>query len=180
MEKIKSEYESANEIVTYFGKERITKRFEFFLEIIDKYIMSLGEGYKEKLAVNDKVLEHCVLDYFADIERLKVFHNIERINDIKRVAYESQWLLRRKPIQILSESDEDDIIVYANEKFVLSYLFHELLRDNEDKILSDENSEKFRAFTESLYYHLKYRDFDAKVLELMLLSFKAGMAYNSK
>lgn len=179
MEKIKSEYVNANAIVTYFGEERIKRRLEFFLEIIEKYIKSLGEEYKEKLAVNDKVLEYCVLDYFADIKRLMEFHKIERINNIKRVAYESQWLLRRKPIQILSESDEDDVIVYANEKFVLSYLFQELLKDNEDKILSDVNKEKFRAFTESLYYHLKYRDFDAKVLELMLLSFKAGMAYNS-
>lgn len=119
------------------------------------------------------------MDYFSDINRLKEFHEIKKINDIKRVAYESMWLLRRKPIQIISDRPEDDNAVFANERFVLSYLTHEMLKNRTDDILTIKASNVYSSFVNSLYYHLKYRDCDAKVLELMILSFKAGLDYNT-
>lgn len=69
--------------------------------------------------------------------------------------------------------------MFANEKFVLSYLTHEILMGNENKIMEKESLALYKSFIESLFYHLKYRDCDAKVLELMMLAFKAGINYNT-
>ncbi len=178
MDKIKAEYTDASDLIRDIGKERLKRRIKYFMESMNAYIQSLDDKFQQQLAVNDKILEHCVLDYFYDIHRLKSFHQIEKINDIKRVAYESYWILRRKPIQVTSADIDDDALVYANEKYVLVYLIDELIRGKRDDILNDESSVYFNSFANSLYYHLKYRDCDAKVLELMILAFKAGLNYN--
>lgn len=179
MDNIKSLYTDYSDIVNLFGKDRINKRIEYYLRALEDFISQLGETASEKLSVNDKVLQYCIMDYFSDIYRLKEFHEIEKINDIKRVSYESKWILRRKPIQILSQEEDDDNIIYANEKFVLTYLMHELIKDRRSDILTDESAKIYKSFANSLYYHLKYRDCDAKVIELMILAFKAGLNYNS-
>ncbi len=178
MDNIKSLYTDYSEIIEQFGEEKIKKRLEFFIELLESFICKLGETANEKLSINDKVLQYCIMDYFSDIYRLKDFHEIEKINDIKRVSYESQWILRRKPIQILSENENDDNIIYANEKFVLTYLMHELIKDRKNDKLTGESANIYKSFANSLYYHLKYRDCDAKVIELMILAFKAGLNYN--
>jgi hypothetical protein len=46
---------------------------------------------------------------------------------------------------------------------------HFLFKDNRTGV---SNSISF--FSNSLFYYLKYRDFDAKAIELMLIAFKAG------
>ena len=81
-----------------------------------------------------------MLDYFTDISRLKHFHQAKHINSLKVISYETYWLLRRKPIQILVET----------KKGFLNYL-------------------------DSLFYYLKYRNYDAEMLEMMLMGFKAGV-----
>ncbi len=68
------------------------------------------------------LLNQAVIDYFADIDRLKNFHKIDKINYLKVHAYSAYWLLRRKPIQIIQE-DEDTELAFMNENFVASYLF---------------------------------------------------------
>lgn len=179
MYNIKSLYTDYGEIIATFGEDKIESRITYFLDAINSFISAFNSEDITALEVNDKVLQFCIMDYFSDIYRLKEFHKIGKINDIKRVAYESYWILRRKPIQILSDDDSDDKIVFANEKFVLSYLTHEILMGNENKIMEKESLTLYKSFIESLFYHLKYRDCDAKVLELMMLAFKAGINYNT-
>lgn len=170
-------YTDYSDIIEAFGQEVIEKRIVFFLDLINDFKKRLGSEYEEKIEVNDKVLQHCIMDYFSDIHRLKDFHEVEKVNTIKKVAYESAWFLRRKPIQILSDDENDDVLVYANEKFVLLYLLHEALDDSHDVVLRDDAMSSYRSFVNSLFYYLKYRNCDAKVLELMLLAFKAGLSY---
>ena len=174
MNNIKVLFTDYKDVVQAFGEEKIIARFEFFINFIKK----VGDEDNDKLGVNDKVLQYCIMDYFSDVYRLKEFHKIGKINDIKRVAYESYWILRRKPIQILSDEQNAENLIFSNEKFVLTYLTNELLGDKKNNILSDEATASYKSFVNSLYYHLKYRDCDAKVLELMILSFKAGLCYS--
>ncbi len=178
MDKIKVEYTDTSELMDIIGKENISKKIAFFIKSMETFIGKFGDEYKGKLILNDKILQHCVMDYYCDILRLKEFHRIEKINDIKRTAYEAYWILRRKPIQVIGAELDDDVIVYANEKYVLTYLMDELLRGRRDDILTDEAYICYKSFANSLYYYLKYRDCDAKVLELMILAFKAGLNYN--
>lgn len=53
---------------------------------------------------------------------MKKMHNITNINEIKVCAYESYWLLRRHPLQIIDNKLYEEKVVFANEKFVFSIL----------------------------------------------------------
>ena len=178
MDKIKAKYTDYDTLIKHFGANKISQRIRFFIDAINSFLESINNN--GQLVINDNVLTYCVLDYFTDIYRLKNFHEIELANDIKRVAYESKWLLRRKPIQILSSDVNDDAFVYANEKFVLSYIIHELFKERVSEDMPDKTLQRFRAFSESLFYHLKYRDVDAQVLELMMIAFEAGTSLPQK
>lgn len=136
--------------------------YAFFLE---------QTGFKEQtdICLNDRVLMHTIMDYFTDITRLKEFHGIEKINQDKIIAYECSWLIKRKPIQILDEEKES--LVYINEKFVLAILVNHLTKG---KIDSFEGNEELNRLCDKLLYHLKYRNCDAKVLEMFILFFKVG------
>ena len=179
MNNIKAVYTDYSDLIDVFGEDVIKARIQSFIELIDKFKERLGEEYANKIEVNDKILQHCIMDYFSDIHRLKDFHEVEKVNTIKKVAYESAWFLRRKPIQVLSDDKNDDVLVYINEKFILSYLLHEALKGKENDIISDTSLISYKSFVNSLFYHLKYRNCDAKVLELMLLAFKAGLSYKT-
>ena len=49
------------------------------------------------LRIHEMALTHAVMDYYSDIQRLKEYQKIERVNEIKIMAYETFWLLKRKP-----------------------------------------------------------------------------------
>lgn len=42
-------------------------------------------------------------------------------------------------------------------------------------ILSEENKKGLMNYLDSLFYFLKYRNYDAQMLEMMILGFKAGV-----
>lgn len=108
------------------------------------------------------------MDYFSDIQRLKEYQNIEHINDIKIKAYETFWLLKRKPLQAARQFD-DDTWLYVNEKFLLVRLTSFMLQEKMNVPLVQERKEAFTNYLDTLYYYLKFRKTDAQALELMLL-----------
>lgn len=118
-------------------------------------------------------LAHAVMDYFSDIQRLKDYQKIEHINEIKIKAYETFWLLKRKPIQ-LKEQLEDDRLLYVNEKFLMTRLTSFMLGDEINRPIVGEKGVSFKNFLNTLYYYLKFRRCDAQSIELMLLAFQAG------
>ncbi len=174
MDKIFHLYDDYTDILGEFGKERIQERFSDLYVSYDKFIKenNLGENVK----INDFTLMHAILDYFTDISRLKHFHKITRTNTFKIISYEISWLLRRKPLQIIKDYNEE--LVYINEKFLLSYIMSYLTQivgyDFFDG-LSDENKKAFNGYIDSLYYYLKYRNCSSQSLEFALLSFGAGI-----
>lgn len=118
-------------------------------------------------------LTHAVMDYFSDIQRLKDYQKIDHVNEIKIKAYETFWLLKRKPLQLMNQLD-DDRNLYVNEKILLTRLTGFLLEDNINMPIVEEKSVAYRNFLDTLYYYLKFRRCDAQSIELMLLAFKAG------
>lgn len=177
MRNIKSLYVEYEEVIKAFGEKDIKSCFNRFVTAMDSFIITLG--MTESLSVNDDALTFCIMDYFSDIMRLKDFHQIYHTNTVKCVSYESKWILRRKPIQVLSDNPSDPTTIYANEKFVLSHLTHELLKFNDDVILTDKAFEEYKAFIDTLHYYLKFRDYDAQAFEIMILAFKSGISYGS-
>lgn len=60
-----------------------------------------GLGILDKVEINTDLLGQAVLNYFEDVDRLKDFEGIKRINEDKIYGYETFWLLRDKPIQFI-------------------------------------------------------------------------------
>lgn len=177
MDNIKSKYIDYKDIIGEFGEERIQERLVYFMDAIMTFVKEYNTEEEPKLYLNVTVLRNMILDYFSDVLRLKSFHKITKINNIKRVSYEMQWFLREKPIQILSDDVEAQ---YANEKFAFQYIMHELVRGQLNRTLDEDSIKKTKAFAESLFYHLKFRDCDAKNLELMMIAYKAGSVFNQQ
>ncbi len=174
MDRISHLYDDYKDIIDEFGKDRIQERFNDLYVAYDKFISKCG--FQESVKINDYILTHAIMDYFTDISRLKHFHKITRTNSFKVISYEISWLLRRKPLQVLKEDDEE--LVYINEKFVLSYIMSYLTQlvgtDFYDD-LKPKNQEAFDGFIDSMYYYLKYRNCSSQALEFALLSFGAGV-----
>lgn len=183
MDKITQNYELYSDIISEFTEARIQERFQDLYNAYEAFITEMG--LEEDVRINSYTLMHAILDYFADISRLKKFHKIKRINTFKIMAYELSWLIRRKPLQIIKDEDEledrpkAESLVFINEKFVLSYVvsyFTELIGHDFYETLNEHNKACFDGYLDSLFYYLKYRNCNSQTLEFALLSFGAGIA----
>lgn len=172
MKNIENTYVNYEEIIQEFGQETVQSRFEQIFEEMKAFIRS--QKLQEIVRIDDIVLMQALLDYFSDVCRLKNYQKIKHINGIKIKAYETFWLIQRKPIQLVSDKMEDDRMIYVNEKFVLSRLVSYLLEDESNKPIVGEKQKAFQNFLDTLYYYLKFRRCDPQSIELMILAFKAG------
>ena len=125
------------------------------------------------LRIHEMALTHAVMDYYSDIQRLKEYQKIERVNEIKIKAYDTFWLLKRKPIQLMKQL-EDDKMLYVNEKFLLTRLTSFMLGEDMNIPLVEDKKKAYTNYLDTLYYYLKFRRCDAQAIELMLLAFQAG------
>ncbi len=174
---IGSYYSHYETLVKQIGPEKIQNRYEYLYEQICQFIDSLRSGHPEiekKLQINERALMHCVLEYFEDIEKVKSAHELEHTNSLKVQAYMTYWFLRRHPIQLLTAEDEDDDLVFVNEKFALSMLMGFLTQGSEAKPLSGEDLSIYKAFLNSFYYFLKFRRIGPQAIEMILLAFRLG------
>ncbi|KAA6344980.1 hypothetical protein EZS27_007405 [termite gut metagenome] len=157
-------------LVKEFGEEKIKKRYEYLYSKMEEFVKTLE--YKD-VQINVSILNQVLLDYFTDIYRTKEFHDIKKVNKRKIVAYQTYWILRRKPLQIMRTTSSKDIFI--NERFVMSYLTQEFLVPAINVPLADKNVElKLKDFLKHLFYHLKYRYIDQQYLELILYSYDIG------
>lgn len=172
MNNIESIYSNYEEILEEFTQEVIRSRFTFLYRECGRFLDSVD--LQEAVRVDEVVLMHAVLDYFSDVSRLKKYHHINHINEVKVISYESFWLLRRKPLQIIKEAQQDDFLSFVNEKFVFSRMASFLVGDRANQVLQGEDKKAFLNYLDTLYYFLKYRQYDPQMLELMMLGFRAG------
>lgn len=177
MKNIKQQYIGYDQVISNVNDENLSNKIiERLAAIRNIYydFITLLNLTEEDIILNERVLMHAILDYFTDITRLKEFHDIELINKDKIIAYEISWFLKRKPIQVLHPERED--LVYINEKFALTILI-EHLTQNAIKNLQD--FPVFKAYCDFILYYFKYRNCDAKIIELLISSFKAGNSLDS-
>lgn len=163
------------EIIEHFGKEKIMNRYDTLQEYLEIFIER--NNYQDKVKISFSVLNQAVIDYFADIDRLKNFHHIDKINFIKIHAYSAYWLLRRKPIQIVADDDEDMELAFVNENFVSSYLLQFLRGENRGVVIKKADRLGYDEFVANLKYVLRYRMVTPQTLETMLESYNAGRIF---
>ena len=170
----KSNYDY-EEIIEHFGKEKIMKRYSALEEYMAIFIER--SKFKENVSISDSLLNQAVIDYFVDIYRLKNFHNIDKVNYIKVHAYSAYWLLRRKPIQIIHDNNEDTELAFINENFIASYLMQFLRGDNRGVVIKKEDRFDYDEFVGNLKYVLRYRMVTAQSIETILESYNAGRIF---
>lgn len=159
-------------IYEIFGEKVIKDRYSYLALKAQAFIEAAG--YEKTAHCNERILMHVIVDYLEDIQRLKDFHGIEFVKTDKITAYTITWWLRRKPIEFKSDmANEKDIFI--NERFSLSLMVNECFSGMELPMLSSENMDIFQKYLDYLLYYFKYRYCDAKVIELLIESFKMGL-----
>ena len=160
-------------ILEEFGSDVVEKRTNWLKELMDSYMRQ--ENLEETAFVSEEILFHVIIDYFADIYRLKSFHGINKTNLIKIYAYTTFWILRHKPIQLKYSISED--YVFINELFCTELIRSFLFDNPSDVAIRNEDSQNINDFINTLLYYFKYRDYSAKSIELMLTAFNAGRGF---
>ena len=158
MNSIESMYLNYSGLLEEFSEDVIRSRYAFLYKECMEFLKS--QKLESEVRLDEVLLMHAVLDYFSDVSRLKKFHHIHHINETK-------------PLQVVTQR-QDDFLAFINEKFVFSRLAAFLVGNRKDQVLREQDKKAFMNYLDTLYYFLKYRQYDPKMLELMLLGFRAG------
>lgn len=151
---------------TYPVEERYTHLLTQMQDILE------AMGILDKVSINTIVLGKAILDYFEDVDKLKKYEGIENINVDKIYGYETFWLLRRSPIQLLDDETIDTKYLHINEKVFVAIMIAKMLK--EKKINIDACGESLLPLMELLYYNFKYRVYTQKSLEMTVTAFFCG------
>ena len=149
----------------------IRDRFDSLYSMMNDFINA--NNLTEQVRISVICLEQALIAYFDDINRIKTFHGMGLVNEIKIRAHTAFWILRKKPLQILKDYEHCESV---NEKFISFYLMDFMLREKSKAVLSGSQKDQYTEFVKTLNYWFKYRKFDAQSIELILLSFIAGTA----
>lgn len=172
------------ELMNEIGEKEFKSRFAELQRQIDEFLAAAGYaivmGERGSAECNDRILYHVLLDYYADIQRLKEFHAIKHTKTDKNIAYLAYWILKRKPIQITNSVAEDRDI-FINERFVCYIITYECLQQKKQSTgfckLDEQQAKKYDKYIDLLLYFLKYRECSAQMLELLIETFKMGIAF---
>ena len=98
MNNIENTYANYDKLIDLIGEEVIKHRFMQLDQEMNTFLSI--NNLQEIAYVNEIALDHAIMDYYSDIQRLKDYQDIEYINEIKIKAYETFWLLKKKPNQL--------------------------------------------------------------------------------
>jgi len=151
------------------ANDRIVSRYIWVVRRVHEFVTM--KKITKHVRVDYSMIRTAVYDYFIDVARLKEFHVIEHINREKITGYIAYWLLRRKPIQVVSPFPGSSFI---NELFVTALVFQSIL--SEKKLSSEQcqGNTAFGEFQSLLFHYLKYRPVTQQSLELMMEAFFCG------
>lgn len=161
-------------LLTRFIEEEIGSRYDYVNTLLESYIKQ--NQYENKVAISQDVLEHIIIDYYVDIDRLKDFQEIEYPNENKIYSYLAYWILRHKPLQLIKLDGESEL-AFVNENFVTDLLCSYLFSKPEGISWIEDKREIIDEFIKTLEYHLSYRLYSAQNIELILLAFQAGCGF---
>lgn len=127
---------------------------------------------KGKVYFNEDIFDACLTDILVDLARLKDFHDIERVNYVKLIAYTASWCLKRKLFQLVGDCGEE--FVSINEKFAFTLLLEAGgCFDNNVRYEIGDQSALVKNMAQ-VFYHLRYRNTNPQTLELFLIGLESG------
>ena len=161
-----------SEFVEGENKQKFQSRLKELIDTANCFIRDAG--YSQYVECNERIMLNVVLDYLADIYRLKDFHGIEFVRIEKIIAYTAAWIVRRKPLQFVTYTDEEKDI-FVNERFAAYLMINECLFDDDKKYIPARYEKKLEEYYNLLLYYFKYRECNPQVIELAIEYFKMGM-----
>ena len=161
-------------LVRKFGEETIKSRHKWISDTLIVWIEQ--HDYSQRVEVMSEQIDQILIDYFVDIDRLKEFSEIERTNTAKIYAYMAYWILRRKPLQVVTKDAAEDL-VFVNENFVADFLFGYVYENPANVSIVASQRDQVGLFEDTLRYYVKYRNITPQVIEMLLLAFQAGRGY---
>jgi hypothetical protein len=108
-----------------FGKENIKKRYDYLLDKVNDFLVS--RNIDSHVAVDKRILQELVIDYFRDSERIRNF--LRPVTADKNVcSYLGYWIVKKKPLVLADKTDyklrlDKPCLGYVNEWFA----FHLIL-----------------------------------------------------
>lgn len=169
-----NEYNYKKYIDTPEKMKKFKTRLEELIKTANEFIKEAG--YSENVECNERIMLNVILDYYADIERLKQFHDVDLVRPTKMIAYTVAWIIKRKPLQFVKYSDaERDIFV--NERFAAYLMVNECMTEDNKKYIDKRYYAQLREYSDLLLYYFKYRECNPQVIELAIESFKLGMLF---
>lgn len=151
-------------------------RFKITMERMQYVIRSLG--LEEKLRIDEDRLGRAIIDYFEDIDRLKDFEEIDRVNVAKIYSHSIYWLLRRSPVIVNEPVPHDERMLFINEIICASMLLMLMCAEaGESPEMGDERTKRYYHL---VYYNFKYRQYSQHSLELAVESFLFGHSVGRK
>ncbi len=171
------------DLLSEFGKEQLEEMFIFLVDRANYYIKFIELNYQvdaSNFKISETYIKEVIIDYFADIKRLKPFHNIKEIHPIKRAAYLGYWLTRRKPIQLVKDFTQEELIgkdrlTSINEGLTVLIIMAVLFVESSS--VPSTHTENVRKFYHHLHYHLKYRVINPQVIELAIVGFYTNQLF---
>ena len=164
-----------------FPKEKIRKRYIFLKNLCTHYIKA--HKLESYVRVSKRQLQETLVDYFADIGRLKDFHEIEKTEPLKVAAFTAYWFLRRKPLQLIKDLDKTQItempfLKEINEWLCVNILIgmafitkkRFLLDVKPDSLGGISASKRWKNFIIHTQYYFTYRIVTPQALEFTLLA----------
>lgn len=170
-------------------KEDFQNTYDTIYEAAHKFAQKMNDMAKEKADVNVKIviseqlLKQSLIDAFDDLSRLTDYHPTKEPNPIKKAAYIVFWLVRHKPIWLVSEEivldgKLSDIartrFLFINEQFGVKLLMNAAFEGKKEKgecnHKRDEANRQLKHYKRYLLYYLVYRMESPKALEAMTLA----------
>ena len=113
MNDVETIYTQYEDIVSEFTEQVIKNQYASLYRECTAFLESLGVS--DHTRIDKAILTHTVMDYFTDISRMKEFHHVKHISERKALAYETYWILRRKPIQVMINNGNEEFWAFLNE-----------------------------------------------------------------
>jgi hypothetical protein len=159
---------------------KIPRRGKVLNDQYEYFIQSIGID-ESKVHLQMDLLFEVVLNYFADILRIKDFHEHERVNSVKIAAYSAYWILRIKPIQIIQfDVTHRERFLFLNEYFAVTVLFAYLFNYEQQYFHNPKFLTAWNRFYDYIVYSFHHRKLDPQSIELAIEALLAESPYPIK
>ncbi len=139
MNDIETIYTQYEDIVAEFSEQVIKNRYSSLYKECIVFLESLG--IHDSVRIDETDPDRCSHGLFYRYLPHEGISPYRHIREPKVLAYETYWLLRRKPFQVMKTDGEEEFWAFLNEKFAFTRIASFLTRDQKSVIL-DEASEK--------------------------------------